>query len=247
MNNLITIDIDGIIFQHDSKEGFIRSDAVAVILGYDHHSLTRVLRRHFTDTVSINSNNGLGRPEKIYLLAERDVMMLPAYLEPNERVKAWQGKIVDGFLKLREILADLTKSQVPGSLKDALRLAADEIEKRELVEAKVKELEPLAQIADQLCNSDGNYYFRDASKVMGITQGELIEFLKVNRYIFRSIESRWEPYGIYVTQGIFITKSKPFEKANGDKEISKTCFITPKGLVYIQGKLNIDKALKEIQ
>ncbi|MEH3142475.1 MAG: BRO family protein [Mycobacterium kyogaense] len=55
---------------------------------------------------------------------------------------------------------------VPQTFAEALRLAADEHERAELAEARNRELEPKAEVADRLLNAEGDLSVRDAAQAL---------------------------------------------------------------------------------
>lgn len=68
--------------------------------------------------------------------------------------------------------------RVPQTMSEALRLAADEHEARELAEAKVRELEPKADLADNyLLAQGGARLVRQVAKTFGMKEHELRTFL----------------------------------------------------------------------
>lgn len=74
---------------------------------------------------------------------------------------------------------------VPTTFSEALRLAADEHEARELAEAKVAELEPKAELADNyLIAQGGARLVREVAKTFGMKEHELRTFMLDEKLIY---------------------------------------------------------------
>lgn len=74
---------------------------------------------------------------------------------------------------------------VPQTLSEALRLAADEHDARTIAEAKVAELEPKAELADNyLIAQGGARLVREVAKTLGMKERELRAFMLDEKLIF---------------------------------------------------------------
>ena len=95
-------------------EPFTTSQAIAAAIGYEHHSITRILRRHesdfeefaplrFMDAPSINPEGG--RPQRTYSLTEEQATLLVTFLD-NTRpvVRAFKVELVRQFYTMRKEL-----------------------------------------------------------------------------------------------------------------------------------------------
>jgi phage antirepressor YoqD-like protein len=82
--------------------------------------------------------------------------------------------------RVRDHLLDAERPAfiIPSTFAEALRLAADEHEARELAEAKVAELEPKAELADTYLTAQGGARLvRQVAKTFGVKESDLRRFL----------------------------------------------------------------------
>ena len=128
------------------------------------------------------------------------------------------------------------KSQAP-ALPDftnpviAARAWADEVEKKQLAEAKVKELEPKAGFYDAVADSETLFSMADTAKVldMGIGRNKLFEFLR-NKKVLQGDNI---PYQRFVDAGYFKVVEGKYE-VNENVVVSKTTYVKQKGIDYIR-------------
>jgi phage regulator Rha-like protein len=106
MNELVSI---------KKENAFTTSMIVAEGTDNQHHSVTKLIRRHrkrferwgeleFMDFKSINS--GRGRPTKIAMLNEEQAYFLITLLDNNEKVADFKAELVDQFFKAKKLLAE---------------------------------------------------------------------------------------------------------------------------------------------
>jgi phage regulator Rha-like protein len=97
------------------ENAFTNSIIVANGTGNQHHSVTKLIRRHkkrferwgdveFMDFKSINSKRG--RPIKIAMLNEEQAYFLITLLDNNETVADFKAELVDQFFKAKKLLAE---------------------------------------------------------------------------------------------------------------------------------------------
>lgn len=124
------------------KEPYTLSSIIAEVLDYDHHTITRLIRKYCKDfgeldsfetgdtvqilgqdlnptTVTIGQYNsgiygfeihkfeGIGRPEKHYILSEMQATLLITYLKNTPKVRAFKIELVKQFYKMRGELHSL--------------------------------------------------------------------------------------------------------------------------------------------
>lgn len=107
-----------------------------------------------------------GRPIQVYLFVgekgKRDSIIVVAQLSP-----AFTARLVDRWQELEAQVAKPQAPALPQSLPEALRLAADEAEKREKAESALAIAAPKAEALDMLANVEGLYMFREAADLPG--------------------------------------------------------------------------------
>ena len=106
-------------------------------------------------------------------------------------------------------------------------------EKQEL-ENKVAVLEPDASAFQALCDSKLLTNFRDGAKELGMSQSQLIGWLKSEKYIYSTNRGELRPMEPYRKSDLFQMKSyvNPYNGFSGIRT-----YLTPKGLQYFKMQL----------
>lgn len=85
----------------------------------------------------------------------------------------------------------LQQFQIPQTLPEALRLAADESERRMLAEAKVAELTPKADYVDRFVADEDLRLLRNVAKSINVAEGTLRDALIRHGWIYTEHSTRW--------------------------------------------------------
>lgn len=112
---------------------FTTSDVIAECAAVQHHTITRLIRKHIKDFeefgicgFEIHKIEGRGRPEKIYHLNEQQATLLITYLQNTPPVVAFKKELVRQFYAMR---AELQKRQIEReALKPVRRSLTDAIQ-----------------------------------------------------------------------------------------------------------------------
>jgi anti-repressor protein len=145
-------------------------------------------------------------------------------LQRNEKGRQARDYFIQCEKKLWE---SKTKTDNPPSYAVALRKWADEVEAREVLEQKVKTLEPLALMAETVLASDKEINMREVAGVInikGLGRNKLFKLLREKKVLSEDNL----PYRIYIDRGYF----RVIEVIVGEKLIVST-HVTQKGLQYI--------------
>ncbi len=116
-----------------------------------------------------------------------------------------------------------------------------EIEKAPL-KAQLEEQAPKVAFANAICDSETLIYISELGKILrqnGVDIGEkrLFEWLRVNGYLIkRPGPTRNLPTQRSIELGIFKIIEKPYVKPSGERVISRTAMVTPKGQEYFLKK-----------
>ena len=94
----------------------------------------------------------------------------------------------------------------------AARAWADEVEKKQLAESKVKELAPKAEIYDKISDCTNLKTVSEVAKVIGTGEIRLFKFMRENHIIMPSPSTI--PYQKFITAGYFQVKTKPLPELN---------------------------------
>lgn len=171
-----------------------------------------------------------GRPQTDYLATRFAAYLVAMNGQPSKpEVAAAQTYFV---VKARE--AELAPQQpaIMPTHSEALRGWADEIEARQLVEAKVAVLEPKAEFYDDLMDADGTYSMLAASKILGWGRNVMMRELRRSGVL----QGNNLPYQRY--EHHFKVTPVTFTNAKtGELVPTATTTVRPSGLEFLRRKL----------
>lgn len=139
----------------------------------------------------------------------------------------------------RSVLAKLKVMhgpQIPQSLPEALRLAADLAEQKAVLENKLAIAAPKAEFVDHYVEASGLIGFREAAKLLKVKESDFRLFLLDQGIMYR-LAGKMTPYAQHLDAGRFTVKTG--EAGNGHA-FTQVKF-TPKGIQWIAGQLAASK------
>jgi len=165
-----------------------------------------------------------GVVEKVYLVNKRDSYVVVAQLSPE-----FTARLVDRWQELEE--QAVGGFQIPQSMPEALRLAADLAEKNAALESKIETDRPKVEFAEAVRNLDGSCLVREFAKVLGTGQNRLYKRLRDDGFLMANNE----PYQHYIDRGWFVRiEGIPFTDSNGKAHPTFVTRITGKGQVGLE-------------
>ena len=183
----------------------------------------------------IGKNLKGGRPSKEYVLT-LDMAKELSMIERSEKGKLARQYFIACEKKLKEVVSN-QQIYVPKTLPEALRAYADEVEKNQMLEEKIKQDEPKVEYFDNLIERDLLTNFRDTAKELGLKQQEFIQTLLDKSYIYRDKAGNLKPYSQYSD---LFTLKEYINSHNGKAGLQT--LITPKGRAVL---LRIIKGVQE--
>ncbi|SKI67224.1 phage antirepressor KilAC domain-containing protein [Mycobacteroides abscessus] len=139
-------------------------------------------------------------------------------------------------------VAEVPVFQIPRTLPDALRLAADQAERAELAEARALQLDAKVQVDapkvsayERFMSAEGTYSVGTVAKILGRGQNKLFDDLRNRGVLITKGHMRNTPYEVYMKH----FDVKPFELQRSDGTCS-TRYVTkvrPSGIAFIARKL----------
>lgn len=117
--------------------------------------------------------------------------------------------------------AEKSKHQIPQTYSEALRLAADMVE-------KVEVLQPKAEMHDRFLSAENAQSMGVVAKALGIGPNKLFRFLRDQRILLNNNV----PYQEFMKRGYFRVVEKTIQMGDREKNIPQT-LVTSKGVDYI--------------
>ncbi|MGJ0628623.1 phage antirepressor KilAC domain-containing protein [Xenorhabdus bovienii] len=140
-------------------------------------------------------------------------------------------------------LVDQVQVQIPQSLPEALRLAADLAEQKAELEHKVEEMKPDVAALERIAKSDGSMCVTDTAKQLQVRPKVLFDILKENHWIYRRIGSDvWTGYQDKIQTGYLEHKVTVVMKNDGSEKTTTQVRITSKGISKLAKMLSVKEA-----
>lgn len=244
MNNLTIIKHNG-QFVVDSRE-------VAEMVEKPHNDLMKSIRQYCEYLTQGNFplsdffiphtyQDPTGRTLPCYLITRKGCDMV-ANKMTGEKGVLFTAAYVTKFEEMEKQLQQ--PYQLPQSYPEALRALADEVERRERLEAENRKMLPKAQSYDSLINADGLYEMSNVAKILnyeGVGPKNIFKVLTAEEVFYykgHGKTKRYYVYQQYLTRGYFQEKTTTIPMGEKEKVYTQI-FATPKGLDWL------DKFLSE--
>ena len=215
----------------NSGELTMSSREISELTGKRHDNVMRDIRNMLSDigvplkteeTEEIN-NLGMSVKQKYYLLNKEECLCL---------ISGYSIKLRMAIIKRWQEL-ESQKSFIPQTLPEALRLAADLAEQKQIAEQKLAIAAPKAEFVDRYVQATGLLGFRETSKLLKVKENFFREFLLSKRIMYK-LAGKLTPYSEHLEAGRFDVKT-------GENQINGHAYtqvkFTPKGIQWIAGLL----------
>lgn len=181
------------------------------------------------------------QPEKARLDGGADVP--PHTIERISRLKKFKkwvtSEVLPAIRKTGAYSMQPVEFKLPANMAEALRLAADSIERAEVAETKLLEAAPKVEFFDTVTKSNTVVTMAVAAQTAKLPFGQNILYRKLREMgVLISTGSRYNlPKQQYIEQGLFTVNEHKFERTNGEVDVNFTTHVTQKGIAWISGKM----------
>lgn len=190
-------------------------------------SIERLSERGVITLPPMGEKPTAGRPSTFYIFSgekgKRDSIIVVAQLSPE-----FTARLVDRWQELES-----QKSLIPQTLPEALRLAADLAEQKQIVEQQLAIAAPKAEFVDRYVQATGSLGFREVCKLLKVKENFFRNFLLAKRIMY-PLAGKLAPYSEHLDCNRFEVKTG--ENPHNGHAYTQTKF-TPKGIQWIAGLL----------
>lgn len=190
-------------------------------------SIERLSERGVITLPPLGEKPTAGRPSTFYIFSgekgKRDSIIVVAQLSPE-----FTARLVDRWQELES-----QKNLIPQTLPEALRLAADLAEQKQIIEQQLAIATPKAEFVDRYVQTTGSLGFRETCKLLNVKENFFKEFL-INKRIMYPLAGKLSAYSEHLACKRFEVKTG--ENPRNGHAFTQTKF-TPKGIQWIAGLL----------
>lgn len=185
--------------------------------------------------LGVVSNEGSGpKSIAVYHIGKRDSYIIVAQLSPE-----FTAKLVDRWQEL-EATAQLPAFKIPETMSDALRLAADSIDRAEKAELALADAAPKLVTYNTVMATDNLFGFRDAAAMLavpGLGGNNLVVKLLKDGVLYRDDKGKLRAYRSQIEKGRFKAVEQPYQVPGRDEhKVSMAIKITQAGIDWLANK-----------
>lgn len=203
------------------------SREIADLVESRHDSVKRTIERlqdkgliQLTPMVEVK--NHLGQVVTEYQLIKRDSYVVVAQLSPE-----FTARLVDRWQELE----NKQMPQIPQTLSEALRLAADQAEQIERQNLLIEQQRPKVEFVQRYVEVGTTKSLRETAKILKVPERAMIDCLVGDGLLFRQ-SGNLLPYQKYHAKGLFDVKTGTTEHGHNYTQTR----VTSKGIEYIASR-----------
>lgn len=203
------------------------SREIADLVESRHDSVKRTIERlqdkgliQLTPMVEVK--NHLGQVVTEYQLIKRDTYVVVAQLSPE-----FTARLVDRWQELE----NQQMPQIPQTLSEALRLAADQAEQIERQNLLLEKQRPKVEFVQRYVEAGTTKSLRETAKILRVPERAMIDCLIGDGLLFRQ-SGNLLPYQKYHAKGLFDVKTGTTEYGHNYTQTR----VTSKGIEYIASR-----------
>nr|DAJ71139.1 MAG TPA: KilAC domain protein [Caudoviricetes sp.] len=215
------------IMNKNSSVLTMSSREIADLVESRHDSVKRTIERlqdkgliQLTPMVEVK--NHLGQVVTEYQLIKRDTYVVVAQLSPE-----FTARLVDRWQELE----NQQMPQIPQTLSEALRLAADQAEQIERQNLLIEQQRPKVEFVQRYVEVGTTKSLRETAKILRVPERAMIDCLVGDGLLFRQ-SGNLLPYQKYHAKGLFDVKTGTTEYGHNYTQTR----VTSKGIEYIASR-----------
>lgn len=215
------------IMNKNSSVLTMSSREIADLVESRHDSVKRTIERlqdkgliQLTPMVEVK--NHLGQVVTEYQLIKRDTYVVVAQLSPE-----FTARLVDRWQELES----QQMPQIPQTLSEALRLAADQAEQIEKQNLLIEQQRPKVEFVQRYVDAGTTKSLRETAKILKMPERTMIDCLVGDGLLFRQ-SGNLLPYQKYHAKGLFDVKTGTTEYGHNYTQTR----VTSKGIEYIASR-----------
>ena len=190
------------------------------------------------DGSPISGNGYNPKPRRDYLLS-LDLGKHVAMLERTPDGKTIRQYFIDAEKELR----NRPVFALPTTMAEALRLAANAVERNQALEAAHAETTRVLELAapkavsfDRYLSTEGVHAFKVAANMLGWGRNRMLEELRRKKILISEGKLKNLPYQRFIEEGYFEVKARKV-MVLGFERITQQAYVTPKGIEYLGRKI----------
>lgn len=221
------MEVLSLIMRKNSSVLTMSSREIADLVESRHDSVKRTIERlqdkgliQLTPMVEVK--NHLGQVVTEYQLIKRDTYVVVAQLSPE-----FTARLVDRWQELE----NQQMPQIPQTLSEALRLAADQAEQIERQNLLLEQQRPKVEFVQRYVEAGTTKSLRETAKILKVPERAMIDCLVGDGLLFRQ-SGNLLPYQKYHAKGLFDVKTGTTEHGHNYTQTR----VTSKGIEYIASR-----------
>lgn len=178
----------------------------------------------------------MGRNQRVRIVNEAGMYEL-VFVSRKPNARAFRRWVTS------EVIPSIRKTgsyvSTPQTMVEALRLAADSLEREEAAKARVRELEPVAAFAEAAMLAHGDYDVRTAAQVLARDPGISIGQRRLFGYLRTAgwLDAHNVPYQRQIDTGRLAVRCSTVTVSNGQSVVTQQARVTMRGLVELHRML----------
>jgi anti-repressor protein len=224
----------------DEKVMFVAKD-IATSLGYA--NTNKAIKDHCKKALMTWGNDSLGRRQEFKVISKSDIyrLIVRSKLPDAEEFECWLFEVVLPQIELTGGYIPVKEEDTPDVIMaKALKIADKTIQEKDAIIESMKEK---VDIYDSIMNTDGTFDINAVSKLVGVGEYKLFEYLRSKKILFYNSIKDNVPYQRFMDE----KKFKVIDTIGKDGQPHSTTRVYQKGIDYIIKLLKKDNLYNPVE